>query len=292
MARAHRGVPGAVVGTLTAAAAETLGSPRSVKVVQGGADRAHRHDRSRCCATRPARAHHRVLRTCSWRHRGADPRAGRLGRLSRHRLSWPLHRRGRQTSTGSIINWLRRLRRHPDLAALNEKAAALEPGSDGLIVQDHFRGEPHPYNRPASPAGDRHGRWRTSRITPSGDDGGDRFRHARHPRRLPASAATLDREMTVGGGAHRLAPWMQIQRRHRRHPGACIPASPDAFLADRLRCPAAHGRRPLLPRSRRYRRDGPPRHQRGAPPARGPPPMPRFTSGYRALYPALKGALA
>lgn len=53
---------------------------------------------------------------------------------------------GGQTSTGSIINWLRRLcGGELDLAALNAKADLLEPGAEGLVVQDHFQGNRTPY---------------------------------------------------------------------------------------------------------------------------------------------------
>jgi len=62
---------------------------------------------------------------------------------------------GGQTSTGSIIAWLRRFAGgNLDLAALNEKAAQLKPGADGLIVQDHFQGTapPTPTRSPAAPS--------------------------------------------------------------------------------------------------------------------------------------------
>jgi ribulose kinase len=52
---------------------------------------------------------------------------------------------GGQTSTGSIINWFRRLLGSVDLDELNAKAALLPPGSEGLIAQDHFQGNRTPY---------------------------------------------------------------------------------------------------------------------------------------------------
>ncbi|MEO1102467.1 MAG: FGGY-family carbohydrate kinase, partial [Pseudomonadota bacterium] len=53
---------------------------------------------------------------------------------------------GGQTSTGSIIQWLGRLMGGTmDLAALNAAAAKLEPGADGLLVQDHFQGNRTPH---------------------------------------------------------------------------------------------------------------------------------------------------
>jgi len=60
---------------------------------------------------------------------------------------------GGQTSTGSIINWLRRfLGGTLDFDAMNAKAAALPPGAEGVIVQDHFQGNRTPYTDPLSRA--------------------------------------------------------------------------------------------------------------------------------------------
>lgn len=53
---------------------------------------------------------------------------------------------GGQTSTGSIINWLKRFVGDSfDFDEMNRKAAALPPGAEGLIVQDHFQGNRTPY---------------------------------------------------------------------------------------------------------------------------------------------------
>jgi len=53
---------------------------------------------------------------------------------------------GGQTSTGSVIQWLGRLMNGTmDLAALNEAAAKLPPGAEGLLVQDHFQGNRTPH---------------------------------------------------------------------------------------------------------------------------------------------------
>ena len=53
---------------------------------------------------------------------------------------------GGQTSTGSIINWLRRLSGgNLDLKALNVEAEKLEPGCDGVLCLDHFQGNRTPY---------------------------------------------------------------------------------------------------------------------------------------------------
>ena len=58
---------------------------------------------------------------------------------------------GGQTSTGSIVNWLKRnfLESHT-YDALNAAAADLPPGCEGLLVLDHFQGNRTPYTDPLS----------------------------------------------------------------------------------------------------------------------------------------------
>jgi ribulose kinase len=58
---------------------------------------------------------------------------------------------GGQTSTGSVIAWLKRLLGDgATYDALNAEAAALPPGSDGVICQEHFQGNRTPHTDPAS----------------------------------------------------------------------------------------------------------------------------------------------
>jgi ribulose kinase len=53
---------------------------------------------------------------------------------------------GGQTSTGSIIAWFKRhFAANTSFDALNEEAAKIEPGSEGLLVLDHFQGNRTPY---------------------------------------------------------------------------------------------------------------------------------------------------
>jgi ribulose kinase len=52
---------------------------------------------------------------------------------------------GGQTSTGSIIAWLRRLGGGLDLDRLNAEAAALPIGAEGVLALDHFQGNRTPY---------------------------------------------------------------------------------------------------------------------------------------------------
>lgn len=46
---------------------------------------------------------------------------------------------GGQTSTGSAVAWLRRLVGEVGYDALGAEAAAVPPGSDGLVCLDHFQ---------------------------------------------------------------------------------------------------------------------------------------------------------
>lgn len=53
---------------------------------------------------------------------------------------------GGQTSTGSVIAWFKRhFAEHTSFETLNEQAAAIEPGCEGLMVLDHFQGNRTPY---------------------------------------------------------------------------------------------------------------------------------------------------
>jgi ribulokinase len=53
---------------------------------------------------------------------------------------------GGQTSTGSIIAWFKRhFAANTTFDALNEEAAKIEPGCEGLLVLDHFQGNRTPY---------------------------------------------------------------------------------------------------------------------------------------------------
>jgi ribulose kinase len=53
---------------------------------------------------------------------------------------------GGQTSTGSVIAWFKRhFAEATSFDTLNEQAAKIEPGSEGLLVLDHFQGNRTPY---------------------------------------------------------------------------------------------------------------------------------------------------
>ncbi len=143
--------PGQVIGTLTTQAADHLGLPSSIKVVQGGADALIGMiglgvSQPGQLALITGSSHLQFGVTQEPIHApgvwGAYPDAVYPKR-------WIVE--GGQTSTGSIINWLKRLTGGTlDLDEMNQKAAQLEPGSEGLLVQDHFQGNRTPYTDPLS----------------------------------------------------------------------------------------------------------------------------------------------
>lgn len=47
---------------------------------------------------------------------------------------------GGQTSTGSIVAWMRRICGEEGYERLNEEAASIAPGCDGVLCLDHFQG--------------------------------------------------------------------------------------------------------------------------------------------------------
>lgn len=220
--------PGQVVGTLTLAAAAELGLSPKVKVVQGGADAL-----IGMIGLGVAKPGQLALITGSshlqfgvteapihapgvW---GAYPDIVYPGR-------WIVE--GGQTSTGSIINWLKRLTGGTlDLAEMNRKAETLEPGSDGLIVQDHFQGNRTPYTDPLSRGAIvgltlAHEPHHIFRAVMEGIGFGTRAI-------LDAFKAGgySSTEITAGGGATASPLWIQIHADTAGVP-VRIPASPDA----------------------------------------------------------------
>jgi ribulose kinase len=134
---------------------------------------------------------------------------------------------GGQTSTGSIINWLSRLTGDMDFDELNELAGKLEPGCDGLIVQEHFQGNRTPYTDSLSRGAFvgltlAHEKHHMFRAIMEGIGFGtrtilDAFK----------SAGYTSDEMTVGGGASASDLWLQIHADTSGIP-VRVPASPDA----------------------------------------------------------------
>ncbi|MEO1989206.1 MAG: FGGY-family carbohydrate kinase [Martelella sp.] len=220
--------PGDVIGTLSSSAANELGLSTSVKVVQGGADAligiiglgVHKPGQ---LAMITGSSHLQFGVT-------EDPihAPGVWGSYADivYPDRWIVE--GGQTSTGSIINWLSRLAGGPlDLDELNRKAAALEPGCEGLLVQDHFQGNRAPHTDPLSRGAIvgltlGHDMHHIFRAVMEGIGFGtrailDAFR----------AAGYSGEEMTVGGGAAASDLWLQIHADTAGIP-VSIPASADA----------------------------------------------------------------
>lgn len=282
--------PGQVIGTLTAQAAAALGLRPSVKVVQGGADALIGMiglgvSRPGQLALITGSSHLQFGVTEAPLHApgvwGAYPDIVYPGR-------WIVE--GGQTSTGSIVNWLRRFcGGQLDLTELNRMAQALEPGADGLIVQDHFQGNRTPYTDPLSRGAIvgltlAHEPHHVFRAIMEGIGFGTRA--ILDAFRAGGYAST---EITVGGGATASRLWMQIHADTAGLP-VRIPASADAPSTGSAVL-AAHG-------AGRFDSidDGIAAMVR---PGTSIDPRPRETALYQdiyqrylALYPALKGALA
>lgn len=138
--------PGAVVSTLSASAAHALGLSTKVKLVQGGADALI--GMIGLGVARPGQL--ALITGSSHLQFGVSDAAlhapGIWGSYKDMVYPGRYIIEGGQTSTGSIIAWLGRLMNGTmDLDVLNRKAAELEPGCDGLLVQDHFQGNRTPY---------------------------------------------------------------------------------------------------------------------------------------------------
>jgi ribulokinase len=225
--------PGAVIGPLTPEAAEHLGLPRSVRVVQGGADAW-----IGVIGLGVARPGQLALIT------GSSHLQFAIGDKPQHVPGlWGSYKdaiypgryviEGGQTSTGSIVNWLRRLAGGTlDLARLNAEAAALPPGAEGLLVLDHFQGNRTPHTDPLARGAItglslHHGMAHIFRAVLEAIGFGtraivDKMREAGFP------AA----EMTAGGGATNSPLWLQIHADTANVPVAV----PDVSEAPALGC--------------------------------------------------------
>ncbi len=138
--------PGEIVGTLTPAAADALGLTTRTRLVQGGADAligmiglGVSRPGQLCLITGLSHLQFGVTET-PFHAEGVWGAYADIVYPGRYIVE------GGQTSTGSIINWLKRfVGGDLDFAEMNRKAAELPPGSEGLIVQDHFQGNRTPH---------------------------------------------------------------------------------------------------------------------------------------------------
>lgn len=137
---------GEVIGGLTPRAAAHLGLPANLPVAQGGADAfiamiGLGAIRPGTMAFITGSSHLHLAIT-------AKPFHGRgiWGTYADAVLPGAHVVEGGQTSTGSVVAWLKRLLGEgASYAALNAEAAAVPPGCDGLVVQDHFQGNRTPH---------------------------------------------------------------------------------------------------------------------------------------------------
>lgn len=142
---------GEILGGLTARAADHLGMPQGIPVAQGGADAFIAM--IGLGVVKPGKM--AFITGSSHLHLGLADHAfhgqGIWGTYADALLPGYHVVEGGQTSTGSIVAWLKRLL-DPAVTfdQLNAEAAALRPGSDGLIVQDHFQGNRTPHTDPLS----------------------------------------------------------------------------------------------------------------------------------------------
>lgn len=138
--------PGQIVGTLTKEAARHTGLPESVKVVQGGADAFI--GMIGLDVARPGQM--ALITGSSHLCLGVTDRRvhapGIWGTYSDAVYPGLEIAEGGQTSTGSILAWLSRLSHNSlDLNELDVEAEKIAPGSEGLLVLDHFQGNRTPY---------------------------------------------------------------------------------------------------------------------------------------------------
>jgi ribulokinase len=141
---------GQSVGKLSATAQEDLGLPATVTVVMGGADAFVAQVglgvvNPGAMALITGSSHLLLLQTHERVH-GLGTFGGYVGAV----VDGQYTVEGGQTSSGSMIGWFRRVLQGDDVSddlfdRMTELARTLEPGSDGVLVLDHFQGNRTPY---------------------------------------------------------------------------------------------------------------------------------------------------
>ncbi|MET3578150.1 ribulose kinase [Mesorhizobium robiniae] len=220
--------PGGVIGTLSAAAASELGLSTTVKVVQGGADALI--GMIGLGVAKPGQL--ALITGSSHLQFGVTEQPFHAPGIWGTYPDCVYPKRyiveGGQTSTGSIIAWLGRLMNGTmDFDELNRKAVGLEPGCDGLLVQDHFQGNRTPYTDALSRGAIvgltlAHEPHHIFRAIMEGIGFGTRAILD-----AMAKAGYRGEEITVGGGAGASDLWLQIHADTAGMP-VCVPASRDA----------------------------------------------------------------
>lgn len=143
---------GQVIGGLSRQAASELGLPAGLPVAQGGADAFVAM--IGLGVVRPGKL--AFITGSSHLHLGLSDSPfyakGLWGTYPEAVVPGHYVIEGGQTSTGSVVAWLRNLLpgSEADYATLNAKAAALPPGAEGLLVLEHFQGNRTPHTDPDS----------------------------------------------------------------------------------------------------------------------------------------------
>lgn len=202
--------PGTVIGGLTREAAAHLGLAPEVPVVQGGSDAFI--GMIGLGVTQPGEM--ALITGSSHLQLGIAARAvhrpGVWGTYADAVYPGKPVIEGGQTSTGSMIAWMKRML-GPDVpyAVLNTEAEAVVPGAEGLVILDHFQGNRTPFTDPRSRGAItgltlKHGRGHLFRATMEGICFG-----TRQIIESFGDAFTAER-IVVAGGATRSSLWLQI----------------------------------------------------------------------------------
>jgi len=202
---------GSVIGGLTPRAADHLGLPPGLPVAQGGADAFIAM--IGLGVVRPGRM--AFITGSSHLHLGLSETAfhgqGIWGTYGDALLPGLHVVEGGQTSTGSVVAWLKRLLGEDvTYAELNAAAAKLSPGAEGLVVQEHFQGNRTPHTDPLSRGGMsglslRHGRAHLFRAIIEGIAYGTEL-----ILEVQRANGYAPDEAVIAGGATRSELWMQI----------------------------------------------------------------------------------
>ena len=141
---------GEEIGGLTSKAAAHLDLPKGVPVLQGGADAFI--GMIGLGVVNPGSL--AFITGSSHLHLGLSPQAfhgqGIWGTYADAVIPGLHVVEGGQTSTGSVVSWIRRTLGNPSYEELNHEAAELEPGSEGVVIQEHFQGNRTPHTDPLS----------------------------------------------------------------------------------------------------------------------------------------------
>jgi len=201
---------GDVVGGLTAAASEHLGLPRDLPIVQGGADAfigmiGLGVVKPGSLAFITGSSHLQLGLSETSFHS-----AGIWGTYCDALLPGLHLVEGGQTSTGSVVNWLKNLYGVSDYAELNREAVKLPAGSEGVIIQEHFQGNRTPHTDPHSRGAIhgltlKHGRAHLFRAAIEGVAFGSEL-----ILETMRSSGFKPEEIVVAGGATRSDLWLQI----------------------------------------------------------------------------------